>query len=545
MKVDNLNGPLFVEVNFFIRVISNANANVKNFMEEKGLDYLGIPRFIASGTDTIKSGSYRYLVMELLGEELQSVLEKHRLSISVTSRIACRIIGMSFFSKQYKRLISIFSSSDALEFIHNAGYIHADIKAQNILRLKSSQSTAQATPKNKRASKRTITDSTVDNEILEDDKYVLIDFGLADRFMFQGNHKNNEIDKRKANNGTCEFRSRDAHLGVISRRSDIESFGYSLILWFYGRHPWENLLKNADQVLEKKNWAMDHIDLFLKEAFSDKPINSGLISDSKASSSKSKTAEKETAVRKRTIPINTTVPKGLNKFFEAVKALEYNEKPDYDKLRSILRDIGRLNGNQPTYSNGVNSNGKKTRNPATPKAPRLSTPLICMTPPDGGESPLFGPFEVDDSIKENQLHLNHRISSAKKLNNVMKGSEEGEEARKLRSPRIFIDSKPRRPAKRTAAATTTSNGAGTSKKTATATTNGKKSATSALSNGTAGNHSSSTPARGGSSNGATNGGGTNGGGVMMTAAMLKIRQKIADRKTEEKKKVVRKTPLKK
>lgn len=344
---------------------------------------------------------------------------------------------------------------------------------------------------------------------------MLIDFGLADRYTYQGVHRNNEVDKRKANNGTCEFRSRDAHLGIISRRSDIESFGYSLILWFYGRHPWENLLKNADQVLEKKNWAMDNIDQFLKEAFSDKPINGGLVSNSKASSSKSKTAEKETAVHKRTIPINTTVPKGLNKFFEAVKSLEYDEKPDYEKLKSILREIGKLNSNQPTYSNGVAS--KKTRSVVTPKAPRLSTPLICMTPPEGGDSPLFGPFEVDDSIKENHIHLNHRINSAKKLNKVLKNNDEGEETRKMRSPRIFIDSKPRRTGRRTA----TTNGG-------TPTTNGKKSATStSTSNGTAENNHSTT-----NGNGSTS--------VPMTAAMMKIRQKM-----EDKKKVDRKTPLKK
>lgn len=95
MKVDNHNGPLYVEINFFIRAFSKNN--VKNFMEEKGLEYLGIPRFIAFGTDKTANGDYRYLVMELLGEELQSVLETHRLSISVTSRIACRILGMLLF----------------------------------------------------------------------------------------------------------------------------------------------------------------------------------------------------------------------------------------------------------------------------------------------------------------------------------------------------------------------------------------------------------------------------------------------------------------
>ncbi|KAH9414842.1 Serine/threonine-protein kinase vrk1 [Dermatophagoides pteronyssinus] len=188
MKLDNINGPLFVEVNFVLRAC--------------------VPRFIASGTH---NSSYRFLIMERLGEELQKVLETRHLSISTTCRIVCRII-------------------DVLEYIHDQGYIHADIKAQNILHDQQSS----------------------DNLIDEDDNYYLIDYGLVERFILQGSHKPYEPDKRKANNGTCEFRSRDAHIGVISRRSDIESLGYNLILWFYGRHPWANLLKDAEKVLAKK-----------------------------------------------------------------------------------------------------------------------------------------------------------------------------------------------------------------------------------------------------------------------------------------------------
>src|SRR5699024_4658268 len=127
--------------------------------------------------------------------------------------------------------------------MHEQGYIHADIKAQNILRSTVSSANGSLSRKRKN-NKRTIEDET-DGNIEEDDKYVRIDYGLVEKYTLQGKHKPHEFDKRKANNGTCEFRSRDAHNGIISRRSDIESLGFNIILWFYGRHPWECLLKNA------------------------------------------------------------------------------------------------------------------------------------------------------------------------------------------------------------------------------------------------------------------------------------------------------------
>ena len=91
MKLDNLNGPLFVEVNFVIRVGQEEKKN--KFMASHKLDFLGFPRFIGWGTEANKNSGYRFLVMDRLGEELQKVLERNRLSIGVTCRIACRIIG--------------------------------------------------------------------------------------------------------------------------------------------------------------------------------------------------------------------------------------------------------------------------------------------------------------------------------------------------------------------------------------------------------------------------------------------------------------------
>ena len=93
VKVDTINGPLFVEVNFVKRACQPDS--IRDFMAKKNLDFLGIPRFLSSGILDSKSPGHRFLVMERLGEELQKVLEKTRLSIRVTCKIACRIIGRS------------------------------------------------------------------------------------------------------------------------------------------------------------------------------------------------------------------------------------------------------------------------------------------------------------------------------------------------------------------------------------------------------------------------------------------------------------------
>lgn len=92
MKLDNSTGPLYVEVNFVLRACQQAKVDA--FKAKKKLGFLGIPRFISWGTYTSESGSsYRFLVMQRLGEELEKILEKHRLSVRTVCRITCTIIG--------------------------------------------------------------------------------------------------------------------------------------------------------------------------------------------------------------------------------------------------------------------------------------------------------------------------------------------------------------------------------------------------------------------------------------------------------------------
>lgn len=82
------------------------------------------------------------------------------------------------------------------------GYIHNDVKAQNLL---------LGFGKGK------------ENDVF------LVDFGLATKFMKPDGHLEFKPDPKKAHDGTIEYTSRDAHIGTHSRRSDFEILAYNLV----------------------------------------------------------------------------------------------------------------------------------------------------------------------------------------------------------------------------------------------------------------------------------------------------------------------------
>uniref|UniRef100_A0A673SU78 Serine/threonine-protein kinase VRK2 n=1 Tax=Suricata suricatta TaxID=37032 RepID=A0A673SU78_SURSU len=205
------NGPLFSELKFYQRAAKKDY--IKNWIKLKQLDYLGIPMFYGSGITEFKGRSYRFMVMERLGIDLQKISDQNgTFKKSTVLQLGVRML-------------------DVLEYIHENEYVHGDIKAANLL-------LGYRNP----------------------DRVYLADYGLCYRYCPNGNHKQYQENPRKGHNGTIEFTSVDAHKGVaLSRRSDLETLGYCLLRWFCGRLPWERSLRDPAAVQAAKTNLLDEL----------------------------------------------------------------------------------------------------------------------------------------------------------------------------------------------------------------------------------------------------------------------------------------------
>ncbi|VCX31628.1 unnamed protein product, partial [Gulo gulo] len=107
------NGPLFSELKFYQRAAKRDH--IENWIELKQLDYLGIPLFYGSGITEFKGRSYRFMVMERLGIDLQKISDQNgTFKKSTVLQLGIRML-------------------DVLEYIHENEYVHGDIKAANLL----------------------------------------------------------------------------------------------------------------------------------------------------------------------------------------------------------------------------------------------------------------------------------------------------------------------------------------------------------------------------------------------------------------------------
>ncbi|XP_028939353.1 serine/threonine-protein kinase VRK2 [Antrostomus carolinensis] len=183
-------------------------------MNLKKIRCLGIPVFWGSGLAEYKGKSYRFMVMERLGEDLQRIFEDcgSRFKKETVLQLGARML-------------------DTLEYIHENEYVHGDIKAANLL-----------------------LGYTNPHEVY------LADYGLSYRYCPNGNHKQYQENPRKGHNGTIEFTSIDAHKGVApSRRGDLEILGYCMVQWLCGKLPWEQNLKDPVAVQTAKTKLMDEL----------------------------------------------------------------------------------------------------------------------------------------------------------------------------------------------------------------------------------------------------------------------------------------------
>ncbi|XP_017052549.1 nucleosomal histone kinase 1 [Drosophila ficusphila] len=244
------NGPLFVEMHFYLR---NAKQDdIKQFKQKNGIKSLGMPYILANGSVEVNGEKHRFIVMPRYGSDISKFLEQNgkRLPEGTVYRLAIQML-------------------DVYQFMHSTGYVHADLKAANILLGLGKGGGAQA---------------------------YLVDFGLASHFV-TGDFK---PDPKKMHNGTIEYTSRDAHLGVPTRRSDLEILGYNLIEWLGVELPWvtQKLLAVPVKVQKAKEAFMDNVGESLKQLFP------------------------------------KGVPAAIGDFMKYVSKLTHNQEPDYDKCRS-------------------------------------------------------------------------------------------------------------------------------------------------------------------------------------------------------------------
>jgi casein kinase I family protein HRR25 len=151
----------------------------------------GIPKKIWYGCE----GEYRFLILELLGDDLHTIFTKFRPWFGPV-QVAALAIQMI----------------ERLKYIHSKGLIHCDIKPANF------------------------TFTVKENDKVE---IHLIDFAFARRWS--------EEQRKEKFEGTLYFSSVNASRGLgLSRRDDIESLAY-VLLWLLRADalPWHSVLSSS------------------------------------------------------------------------------------------------------------------------------------------------------------------------------------------------------------------------------------------------------------------------------------------------------------
>jgi vaccinia related kinase len=258
--------------------------DIDAFKKKNKLKSLGMPEFIASGSQEIENIKHRFLVLPRFGRDIWKIFTDNKgfCPLQTVYRVGWQILNV-------------------LEYIHGREYVHADIKGSNIL---------------------------LGFGKGGDEQVYLLDYGLACRFDASKEFK---PDPKKMHNGTIEYTSRDAHQGVPTMRGDIEILAYNLIEWSGGKLPWVQgkLLNKPAEVQKSKETFMKSIDTSLKLSFQ-----------------------------------NATVPSKLYEFIKLILNMKPQDKPDYNKIRTIfeagIKECGSKNS-------GILEFTPKNKATATPK----------------------------------------------------------------------------------------------------------------------------------------------------------------------------------
>ena len=219
----------------------------------------GIPKIITYG----KSGLFRVLIEELLGLSINSLWEmkkKYKTSSKVLINNVCMIA---------------LQGLERLEYIHSKNIIHRDIKPHNFLIGKNNP------------------------ELI-----YLIDFGFARKYRSSRTGKHIKFKWIKYTFGSLRYFSINANRGFeLSRRDDLESFGYMLVYLAKQYLPW---ISTEDLDIDK--------DIRIEAIYKIK---------------KSVTPE----------ALCKDLPEEFAEFIRYIRKLEFEEDPKYDYLKSLFTNI--------------------------------------------------------------------------------------------------------------------------------------------------------------------------------------------------------------
>ncbi|KAI3806818.1 hypothetical protein L1987_22733 [Smallanthus sonchifolius] len=139
-----------------------------------------------------------------------------------------------------------------------------------------------------------------------------IDFGLAKKYRDSSTYQHIPYRENKSLTGTARYASLNTHLGIEqSRRDDLESLGYVLMYFLRGSLPWQGLKAgNKKQKYEK---------------ISEKKLMTSI----------------EALCR--------GYPTEFASYFHYCRSLRFDDKPSYDYLKSIFRDLFIREGFQFDY----------------------------------------------------------------------------------------------------------------------------------------------------------------------------------------------------